>query len=332
MREKIIVYGIGRYLQNYSHFLPVNTEIVAYADRNKATSLTGKQYKGINVLLPEELSNEGFDYIYVATSHIFENGITEDLIRNGVPIEKIRYLSRRVAFPNWEYHVDEEGIVVSDIGGIRIREISTCEKDILDEIFGKRIYSIDIKENSVVIDFGMNVAIASLFFSSNPNVEKVYGFEPFPDTYKSALNNIEISDNNISKKIITYNCAVSSFEGVQEIPVMTEYSGGRPTSSTRFNGKYERKEQICYRKASDVITEIINANPKSNIVLKVDTEGSEFEIFDSLKNETSLNRIDSIILEYHKDPTELEQLMREKGFRLIRSGNTELGMIYAIQV
>lgn len=333
--KKIIVYGIGKYLKNNAGFLPKNLEIIAYGDGNleKATSVSGKKYNGKDVLMPKEILNITFDYLYISVSTAIENIIYEELTDIGISKEKIRFLSRLRAYPNWNYFIDREGIIVSDIGGIRIRETDKNDRGVLGEIFGNRQYNIDIKKNSVVVDFGMNVGAATLFFASNENVEKVYGFEPFPDTYEKARKNIEISDDHFSQKITTYNCAVSNFGGVREIPVMTEFSGGRTTELgyLKTNGS-ERMESILYKEAKVVLEEIIVQNRGKHIVLKIDTEGSEFEIFDSIKNTSLLERFDAIVMEYHRDPLSIEECLRLSSYRLIRTGDNEIGLIYAVNM
>ncbi|MES1198160.1 MAG: hypothetical protein ABUL41_02680, partial [Chitinophagaceae bacterium] len=55
------------------------------------------------------------------------------------------------------------------------------------EVFGEDIYAYKFNKKLIAIDIGMNVGFASLFFSANDNIEKVYSFEPFEETYLLAL-------------------------------------------------------------------------------------------------------------------------------------------------
>lgn len=46
------------------------------------------------------------------------------------------------------------------------------------------------KTDSIVIDIGANIGLASLFFAARKNVIKVIGYEPLRSTYQKALHNI----------------------------------------------------------------------------------------------------------------------------------------------
>lgn len=333
--KKVIVYGIGKYMKANVGFLPDDMEIVAYGDGDykKATSVSGKKYNDKDVLSPTEILNTIFDYLYISTSPLIERTIYEELVEIKIPKEKIRFLSRERSYSNWNYYVDDEGILVSDIDGIRIRETNKNDSGVLAEIFANRAYNIDIKENSVVVDFGMNVGAATLFFASNNNVEKVYSFEPFPDTYEAAKTNIELSDKHISQKIVTYNYAVSNFEGEKDIPVLTEFSGGRTTELNylKEDGSH-RRETIIYKDAKEVLEEIVTQNQGKHIVVKIDTEGSEFEIFDSIEGTDLIERFDVVVMEYHRDPYTIEEYLKQHSYRLIRTGDNEIGLIYAVNM
>lgn len=334
--KKIVAYGVGGYLNANHHFLPKDMEIIAYADgdKNKTTSISGREYRNKHIISLEELKNVEFDYIYICACGSNELSILDDIIESGgVPLEKIRFLSRIRAYPGWNYHVDESGTIVSDISGIHIREVNKNDRGVLSEIFGNRMYNIDFKKGSVVIDFGMNIGTATLFFAADSNVDRVYGFEPFPDTYDSAMRNIQLSDEWIREKIETYNYAVSDFEDVKEIPVMTEFSGGRTTEIDYLKQvKGKRIEKITFKNAADVLQNIIDSNAGKHIVLKIDTEGSEFEIFNSIRETDIVSRFDAIMLEYHRNPVSIEDYLRDNVYRFIRTGDNEIGMIYAINM
>ena len=66
--------------------------------------------------------------------------------------------------------------------------------------------------------------------------------------------------------------------------------------------------------------------------MKIDVEGSEFPIFDSIKSADLIEKIDAIVMEYHRDPKELLGILRAKNFLCICTGNLHIGMIYAINM
>lgn len=297
----------------------------------KATSFTGEKFRGLDVLLPSEMRDIEYDYLYIATNFMVGLEIYDDLKKMEFPLDKIRFLYRHNSWMDWKYQADDAGVLVSKFGRIKIYEKSRSDHFVIFEIFARAMYNMDLKENTVVIDAGMNIGAATLFFASNPNVEKVYGIEPFPDTYESALENIMLNDAEIQKKIRTFNYALADFDGDREIAVLTENSGDRTTeidALEEISGK--RKVKIKYRDAEKIVKDIIAENEQKHIVIKIDTEGSEFSIFRSIKN--LLRRFDAIVMEYHRSPGELLDMLRENGYRCVVTGVERLGMIYAVNM
>lgn len=331
---KIIVYGVGEYLRNHEIMLPEGMEIIAYGDgaTEKATSRTGEKFRGLEVLLPTEIKDVEYDYLYISTGRGPAMAIYEDLKRMGFPTEKIRFLYQADSWTNWDLQTDGGGVMVSDIGGVKIREKDSTDHGMLGEVFSVRCYNIDIiRPDTVVVDFGMNIGAATLFFASNPNVEKVYGFEPFPDTYNAALENISLNEETVRNKIRTFNCAVADFDGDREIAVLTEFLGGRTTEINVVEGVSDkRRVTVRYRDAGRILRGIIAENGRKHIVIKIDTEGSEFPIFRSMKS--LLGRFDAVVMEYHRDPQDMLAALRENGYRCVTVGVKTIGMIYAVNM
>ncbi len=95
------------------------------------------------------------------------------------------------------------------------------------------------------------------------------------------------------------------------------------------------KEEISLKPISEELSSIISQHPDMDIIAKIDCEGSEYEIFDSLAAKGQLNQIKIIMMEWHrKGPDELADYLRQAGFaifsRLPRSSN--IGAIYAVRV
>src|SRR5260221_3132548 len=62
------------------------------------------------------------------------------------------------------------------------------------EILVRDVYETITDEEIVVIDVGMNVGTAALFFASRDNVKRVYGFEPVPSSCATAEVNFSLND------------------------------------------------------------------------------------------------------------------------------------------
>lgn len=71
---------------------------------------------------------------------------------------------------------------------------------ILHEIFVGGIYNIITPKPVVVLDIGMNTGFASLYFSIQPCVLSVVGYEPFVKTYEQAKENFSLNPE-IAKKL-----------------------------------------------------------------------------------------------------------------------------------
>ncbi len=51
---------------------------------------------------------------------------------------------------------------------------------IFTDIFNNDNYNMNIGADSIIVDIGMNVGIATLFFALKQNVKKIYSYEPDP--------------------------------------------------------------------------------------------------------------------------------------------------------
>lgn len=329
---KIVVYGMGQFYQNRKYLLPKEAEIVAFAnsDEYKATSVSGLTFENRPILKPSELMSVDFDYLYISTAYLTGIDIFETLKSTEIDISKIRFLNRcGVTNYEWKYEVLKDGTIMSHIGDITIHERRSSDFITMSEIYAEHTYDINIPKKSVVIDFGMNVGMATLFFAGNPNVNKVYGFEPFPDTYQMALDNFELNSKAIREKIIPSNVAVTDKEGSMDVAVDTDVTGWR---SLFVNKAEAPRIRIKCLAAADVVRKIVEENSGNKVIMKCDTEGSEFLIFESLGKTNLLEKIDAIVMEYHRNPLEILSLLDRKGFRWYRNGTNQIGNITAFHV
>lgn len=329
---KIVVYGMGQFYQNRKYLLPKEAEIVAFAnsDESRATSVSGIKFENRPILKPSELVSVDFDYLYICTAYFTGIDIFESLKSTEIDLSKVRFLNRcGVTNREWNYEIFADGTIMSNIGDIVIHERRNSDLGTIAEIYAEHTYDINITEKSIVIDFGMNVGMASLFFAGNPNVNKVYGFEPFPDTYQMALDNFELNNEEIKRKIIPYNAAVTDREGYMDVAVETDVTGWRSLFVDKTNAP---KIRIKCLAAADVVGKIVDESDGNKIIIKCDTEGSEFLIFESLGKTNLLKKIDAIVMEYHRNPMEILNLLEKNGYRWHRNGTNQIGNITAFHI
>ena len=331
--KKVVVYGMGGFYRKIKNEIEKEAEIVAYANTNEAlsTSQTGNLFEGKEILTVSEIANIEFDSVYICTEAYNANPIYELLRTNNIPSSKIEFLWKRVIKGvKWIDHPVEDGFI-SDIDGIKILQRFHTDYDFVPEVFYYNTYNIDLgDEDCVVIDVGMNIGIASLFFASKSSVKKVYGYEPFPDTFDQAIANFGLNEVIISQKIIPHNIGLSNKDEELDIAISADESGYRDIFSPASN---DNSVHIVCKDAGTIVNEIASDNKGYKIILKVDTEGSEYDIFDSLKRNDSFKRIDSILMEYHKGSDVLVKQLKEEGFKLLMPGavGSDIGMLYAFR-
>jgi FkbM family methyltransferase len=236
-----------------------------------------------------------------------------------------------------EYGCTIEGDTVITNDGVRF-DISDNAKACthIREIFIEETYSLNCRENSVVIDIGMNRAIASLYFARKENVKKVYAYEPFEQTLILARKNLELNPE-LNKKIRVFCYGLGKEDKTMEIPYSINLSDCMSTTQNIKVRHNVRMEQISVKDAALVLAPVFEQNKNNRVILKCDCEGAEFEIIDRLNEENLIENIDVILMEYHfEQPDRIVNILTEKGFAAhIIKGLKEkpvAGYIYAVKM
>jgi len=204
------------------------------------------------------------------------------------------------------------------------------------EIFLNEVYSLNCKDDSVVIDIGMNRAIASLFFAAKENVKKVYAFEPFKPTLALAKKNLDLNPE-LKKKIQTFAYGLGKEDGILEIPYSVNVSDCMSTTHTISVKHNVRAETVTVKDAAKMLAPIFEENKTNRIIIKCDCEGAEFEILERLDKENLVGKIDAVLMEYHfKKPDRLVEIFAENGFAVhVKCGLKKepiTGYLYAVKM
>jgi FkbM family methyltransferase len=158
------------------------------------------------------------------------------------------------------------------------------------------------KKSNIIMDIGGNIGSSAVYFNLIYPDSQIYVFEPDPISYETLIKNTSLF-NNIS----CYNFGLSNENKNIELNRCSYGSSGN-SIHLRPEATYE-KVPVELKKASDVIKSynLHNAN-----ILKIDTEGCEVEILQSIL-ETDIS-FDVIYVEYHcdEDRFEIEKLMYPK--------------------
>lgn len=212
------------------------------------------------------------------------------------------------------------------IDDIILRVTTAEEIFIIHEIFYERCYSVIAPWKYKIIDVGMNVGFASLFFANNPNVLKVYGYEPFRPTFDDAKLNFDLNPR-LSAKIVAHNVGLGA-KSEKRTSVYSANLKGKNSIRDAVAGN----ETIELKNAFHVLKESIDQSPSEKYFVKMDCEGAEFEIFEDLRKRPIPPQIFGFIIEWHhKDPQPIVDILISNNFRVQLRGNNEIGMITAFR-
>jgi FkbM family methyltransferase len=188
----------------------------------------------------------------------------------------------------------------------------------------------------------MNFGATTLYFAAKPNFEHIYSFEPFLPTYEEAIRNFELNEG-LKQKIRTFPIGLGSKNEKRQVLYDKRAAGGMSTTINRFDKSdaiYQAEnavlEDVEIRNASEALSPLVEQHKNRKIVLKVDTEGAEYDILRAPDEGSVLKIIDVIMLEYHfKSPQELEDRLTTNGFVVFYRGKhnkgEKVGMIHAVR-
>lgn len=163
---------------------------------------------------------------------------------------------------------------------------------VFNEVFSKELYKfhddiINSNKKYAVFDIGANRGYTALYFATKPWCNKIYSFELFPQIYAEIKKNLDINNKDISQKIKSYNFGLSN----KNTNIIAYLLNRESISGINkdFLLKYAPEEinngikTVCeIKRASEILKQIIELEKLDEIILKIDVEGSEYEIFDDL--------------------------------------------------
>jgi len=237
------------------------------------------------------------------------------------------------------FYTGDDKRVIVEVGGIRLSLETWEELFIAHEVFYKGIYNFAIGHPFCLIDVGMNTATTALYYSSNPMCTRIESFELFPSTVARAKSNISLNPD-FAKKIAIHPYGLGAHDAVLDLEYFPDMKGsvglkGLPSYAYR---KDERpascSESVKVRNAALVYEEILRSTGATDVVCKLDCEGSEYEIVRSLDSAGLLPRIRLWMIEWHESGVdELKQTFVKNGFACLSLDEISAnhGMLYAFK-
>ncbi|HEV3317493.1 MAG TPA: FkbM family methyltransferase [Candidatus Angelobacter sp.] len=218
--------------------------------------------------------------------------------------------------------------------GLILRSDSrTPVQELYKEVYRARTYTPAhfpaIQDNDVVIDLGANIGIFALYAASIAPTVRVHAFEPAAPTFALLQQNVAL--NKLSN-IQCYRYSVSGVTGKSTLYVTNAGSTADTMIMTRVSAQEVREAECVDCLSLDDL--FLRCGIEHCNFLKVDVEGSEFNIFSFASPET-LCKIGRIAMEYHeiegRKGRDLAGLLESQGFyvQIKPEPASDRGMIYA---
>lgn len=335
-KARVLLYGLGKKFIENKEVIEERCDIVAIADCDDKKH---GRYDAYDVVSPLKICEYSFEKLIITPRDY--QGILPILQALRIPNEKIELFvcdKDKIYEHTWKsisMRPLYEGGVYCRFDHIHILAKNQSDYLVMWDIFGKKGWDFYCPEKVVVVDIGMNIGLSCLYFANMENVEYVYGYEPFLQTYEQALENFERNPDEIQNKIRPTNCGLTDREGRIEVSYNPLYTTNmRVDEGKRTHGKTEETVWVKTKSAGDEINALLKKHRNEKVVLKVDCEGSEYPIFKDLKEKDLLKDIYMILMETHDGrENEIKKILEDQGFIYFDNyigGFSKLGFMYAV--
>ena len=244
------------------------------------------------------------------------------------------FLDSRKVFKNWYSYpkvyfklLKDEYVTFETKNNLKIKiRVNSTDLMALTNVWMINEYKIEkfkINKNDIIIDVGAHIGLFSLLASKSCFAGKIFSYEPINENFEILMQNIK---SNKLKNIFPFNLAVS-----------------KNTSNVKlFLDKDESAHSIFQKNTSYVTVESISLQKifdDNDInfckILKLDCEGAEYEIIDSLPDKY-FEKIQNMIIEYHLADSKPElgkdliSKIKNAGFQITtRPHHNDMGLLIA---
>lgn len=291
--------------------------------------------KVVQISIPSHLHANSFRVLSETRIFLVKLNLEVDLIKHFFIINSFSLAADLIEKCNAVFSNEEEEIYVS-LSSLKINVQTGEELYVLKEIFINNVYGFFPVKESMVIDIGMNVGITSLVFSLQPNIKRIFGFEPFAGTFAQANKNFKMNQP-YSEKITAIHAGLGNQKKTLELDYVKEFKANMSTTyaTAHLPDWGERvRTTVEILDAKDELQDIIRSNKELYKILKIDCEGAEYEIMERLDGAGLLKEIDAVMLEWHfRGAPPLVARLKKNEFNVLsfdpEYGNT--GMIYGFK-
>lgn len=222
---------------------------------------------------------------------------------------------------------DEFGYVKTIFNGLSDGEKHNIHV-VFNEVTSQNVYNnefVKVEENDVVVDIGFNYGLFSIT-SLRYKPSRIIAFEPNPTLVKTFNHFFKTSIVELHQKAVSNKNGKTIF-----------YENLIPGMSTIYQDI--NTDHVGNSYDVDIISfnDFIIENKIDKIdYLKVDCEGAEYDIFDSIHDKYLSTQINKIAIEFHHVITDIKvqtliKKLEDSGFeiKIDHEENSTIGMIYA---
>ncbi len=212
--------------------------------------------------------------------------------------KKARILIKAIkVIKNWHLYValylnfiKNERIILETRNGVKIKiRVNSTDLMAFTHVWLLHEYGrsgFEIRDTDIVIDVGAHIGLFALFSSQFCKNGKIYCFEPVKENFDLLESNLEL--NNI-RNVVAINAAISTNNGIVTM-YLDEDESGHSMYGTGI-------KQIQVKSFS--LQDVFDSNKlKKCDFLKIDCEGEEYKIIDSLPT-PYFDKINKMCIEYH---------------------------------
>jgi len=200
--------------------------------------------------------------------------------------------------------------VVQHRSGLRLQVNEFTDLETIWQIFLRLVYDVRPSDR-VIVDAGANVGFFSCYASWRAPQSQVLAIEPFPSTVVRLRT--QLADNHLSQRVTVLDRALTAAPSEVVMPLDTPSSQQKPVLQKAVDSR------TVVRVPSVPLAQAVAALPAQIDLLKMDIEGSEFEVLLHTPYET-LRRFRRINVEHHESPPDSSYTKAELISHLEKAG------------
>ena len=229
-------------------------------------------------------------------------------------------LNSRKIFKNWHVYpkvywqlTNDKIVVFETKTGLKIKiRVKSTDLMALTNVWMINEYDVDgfeINSSDIIIDVGAHIGLFSLLVSQFCKTGKIFSFEPIRENFDLLVSNLAL---NHIENVFPFNVGVSKKSGKLNLFLNNDQSAHSifPKGSESITVEATSLQKIFDEKQIS-----------SCKLLKLDCEGAEYDIIDSLPVEY-LDKIQNMAIEYHLADTKPELIknlilkIKNAGFKI----------------